>query len=96
MSYHVRPGRRLFATAIFVSSIAMIATFGLSQAASAGSSHSSGLATAEKALAPYTGHPSVFPVTEKLHRSRHRARRSRTSSAALPSAPSSPRRSRVR
>jgi len=68
MSYHIRPGRRLFATAAFVSSIAMIATVGLAQAASAGTSHSSGLATAEKALAPYTGHPSVFPVTQKLRK----------------------------
>ncbi len=45
----------------------MTATFGAAQAATARvAPNSSGLATANDGLAPITGHPNAFPVTEKL------------------------------
>jgi ribose transport system substrate-binding protein len=58
--------RLLTATAV-ISSLAMIGTLGTAQAATVrGTAQSSAVSTAKKGLAPYTGHPNAFPVTEKL------------------------------
>jgi ribose transport system substrate-binding protein len=58
--------RLLTATAV-ISSLAMIATLGTAQAATDRvTAQSSAVSTANKGLAPYTGHPNAFPVTEKL------------------------------
>jgi ribose transport system substrate-binding protein len=59
----LRARRRLFASAAVISCALLVVSTGPAQAAGASSS---GVTVAKKALAPYTGHPSVFPVTQKL------------------------------
>jgi len=59
-----RAKRRLLAAGVIVSSL-MVATVSAAQAATSAKSE---VASAKTALAPYTGHPSAFPVTQKLHK----------------------------
>jgi ribose transport system substrate-binding protein len=58
--------RILTATAV-ISSVAVITTLGMAQAAThRDAAASSAVTKAEHGLAPYTGHPNAFPVTVKL------------------------------
>lgn len=68
MRHHIiRPSARLVFAATIILGIVMLGNVGVSEAETAPVlAQSSGLAAAKAALAPYTGHPAAFPVTEKL------------------------------
>ena len=68
MRLHIlRTSLRLLTATTVISSLAMIATLGTAQAETDRvTAQSSAVSTANKELAPYTGHPNAFPVTEKL------------------------------